>query len=104
MGFNALHNSVEDFDSEEAKQHDYQWNNFTPKEIADHNPARARNRLRRMTHINDIQPRNFVELCIDMKQQGVAGYNSWGARPEPAYTIPANKDCSWGLMIIPITK
>ena len=104
MGFNALHNSVEDFDSEEAKQHDYQWNNFTPKEIADHNPARAHNRLRRMTHINDIQPRNFVELCIDMKQQGVAGYNSWGARPEPAYTIPANKDYSWGFMIIPITK
>ena len=31
----------------------------------------------RQTHINDIVPQNFVEVCIDMKQQGVAGYNSW---------------------------
>lgn len=30
-----------------------------------------------MTHVNDITPRNFVEVCIDMKQQGVAGYDSW---------------------------
>lgn len=104
IGFNALHNSIEDFDSEDAIQHDYQWNNFTPQDIANHDPKKAHNRLRRMTHVNDIQPRNFVELCIDMKQQGVAGYNSWGARPEPAYTIPANNDYTWGFTIIPITK
>lgn len=104
IGFNALHNSIEDFDSEEARQHDYQWNNFTPEDIANHHPERACNRLRRMTHINDIHPRNFVEVCIDMKQQGVAGYNSWGARPEPAYTIPTDRDYSWGFTIIPQNK
>ena len=37
-----------------------------------------------------------------MKQQGVAGYNSWGARPLPDYSIPANKDYSWGFTLIPI--
>lgn len=104
VGFNALHNSIEDFDAEEATQRDYQWNNFTPEDAANHDLEKAHNRLRRMTHINDIHPRNFVELCIDMKQQGVAGYNSWGARPEAAYTISANQDYTWGFTIIPRTK
>ena len=34
IGFNALRNAIEDFDSEEALPHDYQWSNFTPEEIA----------------------------------------------------------------------
>ena len=102
IGFNALRNSIEDFDSEEALPHDYQWSNFTPEEIANHNPEQARNKLRRMHHVNDIRPRDFVEVCIDMKQQGVAGYNSWGARPEPAYSIPANQDYKWGFTLIPV--
>jgi beta-galactosidase len=56
----------------------------------------------RQTHINDIKPRDFVEVCIDMKQQGVAGYNSWGARPLPEYSIPANKNYTWGFTLIPV--
>ncbi|MDR2036432.1 MAG: DUF4981 domain-containing protein [Bacteroidales bacterium] len=101
VGFNALRNSIEDFDSEEST-HDYQWSNFTPEEIADKNPEKAKNRLRKMTHINDIHPRNFVEVCVDMKQQGVAGYNSWGARPFGEYMIPANQDYTWSFTLIPI--
>lgn len=101
VGFNALRNAIEDFDSEES-DHDYQWNNFTEKEIADHNPEKAKNKLRKMHHINDIHPRNFVEVCVDMKQQGVAGYDSWGSRPEPGYNIPANRDYSWSFTLIPI--
>ena len=54
-----------------------------------------------MHHVNDITPRDFVEECVDMKQQGVAGYNSWGARPEPGYTIPANQEYNWGFTLIP---
>ncbi|MDH6304251.1 beta-galactosidase [Parabacteroides sp. PF5-5] len=102
IGFNALRNSIEDFDSEEALPHPYQWNNFSPEEIAARDEKDAKNVLRRMHHINDISPRNFVEVCIDMKQQGVAGYNSWGARPEPGYNIPANKEYNWGFTLIPI--
>ena len=102
MGFNALRNSIEDFDSEEAVKHDYQWNNFTEKEIAERNPEKAKNRLRRMHHVNDIAPRNFVEVCVDMKQQGVAGYDSWGSRPEPAYSIPANQNYTWGFTLVPV--
>ena len=101
IGFNALRNSVEDFDSEEMRQHPYQWSNLSPAEVANHDEAAAKDVLRRMTHKNDIVPRDFVEVCIDMKQQGVAGYNSWGARPEPGYNLPANREYRWGFTLIP---
>lgn len=102
VGFNALCNSVEDFDSEEASARPYQWHNLTPKEIANHDENAARNVLRRMHHVNDIIPRDFVEVCVDMKQQGVGGYNSWGARPEAIHQILANREYSWGFTLVPI--
>ena len=101
IGFNSLRNSVEDFDSEEASTRPYQWNNFSSEEIAARKDADAKNRRPRQTHINDITPRNFVEVCVDMKQQGVAGYNSWGARPLPEYSIQANQNYKWGFTLVP---
>ena len=102
IGFNALRNSVEDFDSEETINRPRQWNNFTPEEIANHTEEKAKNVLRRMTHVNDITPRNFVEVCIDMKQQGVAGFDSWGDRPLPEHSLPANQEYHWGFTLIPM--
>ena len=102
IGFNALRYSVEDFDSEEALPHPYQWNNFSPEEAANHDEKAARNVLRRMHHVNDITPRDFVEVCVDMKQQGVGGYDSWGARPEPFHQIPANREYNWGFTLVPV--
>ena len=99
--FNALRNSVEDFDSEEAKNRPYQWSNFTPEEVANHDEIKAKDVLRRMHHINDVTPRNFVEVCVDLRQQGVGGYDSWGSRPEPEYTLPANREYRWGFTLIP---
>jgi beta-galactosidase len=101
IGFNALRNSVEDFDSQESDA-PYQWNNFTPEEIAARNDANAKDRLPKHTHINDITFRNYVELCIDMKQQGVGGYDSWGARPVKEATIYANKEYNWIFTLIPV--
>lgn len=103
VGFNALRNSVEDFDGEES-QADYQWNNFTPEEIAHKDYDQARNRMPKQTHAVDITPRNFVEVCVDMKQQGVAGYDSWGARPIREATIPANREYNWGFTLIPVAR
>jgi beta-galactosidase len=102
--FNALRNSVEDFDAEEASHRPYQWNNFSSEEIAARSDEKARNRLPRQTHLNDVIPQDFVEVCIDLKQQGVAGYNSWGARPLPEYSLPANRDYHWGFTLVPINK
>ena len=102
IGFNALRNSIEDFDDEEATGLPRQWSNFTPEQVANHDEAAAKNVLRRQHHINDITPCDFVEVCVDLKQQGVAGYDSWGSRPEPAYTLPANREYNWGFTLIPL--
>ncbi|ASW76498.1 beta-galactosidase [Chryseobacterium piperi] len=102
VGFNALRNSVEDFDSEEAKDRSYQFNNFSSEDRMANSDEKARNNRPRQTHINDIIPRNFVEVCVDMKQMGVAGYNSWGARPLPEYSIPSDKNYSWGFTLVPV--
>lgn len=111
IGFNALRNSIEDFDSEEAKHRPYQWQNFYPDEVHDKSIElkrrglkSAENALPRQTHSNDIIPRNFVEVSVDMKQQGVAGYNSWGDRPRGKNAIPANKDYKWGFTLVPVKK
>ena len=101
IGFNALRNSVEDFDGEEATHRDYQWNNRDAEELK-HDVATAKNIKPRQTHINDITPRDFVEVCVDMKQMGVGGYDSWGAIPDPQYLLPANKEYQWGFTIIPM--
>jgi beta-galactosidase len=62
LGFSTLHNPIEDFDMENMD--DYR-------------------------HTNDIVKKNGVFVCTDLKMMGVAGDNSWGARPYPEYSIPA---------------
>jgi beta-galactosidase len=100
--FNALRNAVEDFDDEEYKDKPYQWNNFTPEMVAGHDETKARNVMRRHTHVNDVVPRNFVEVCIDMQMTGVAGFDSWGDRPQPQYSLFANRDYKWGFTLVPV--
>lgn len=101
IGFNTLCNSIEDFDSEEALPHPYQWKNYSSEEIVGRNDKEAHNVLRRQHHINDIVFRDFVEVCLDYKQQGVGGYDSWGAFPDSIHQIPADKEYSWGFTLVP---
>ena len=62
LGFSSMHNPIEDFDQ---KTHQ----NFK--------------------HTNDIVKRNGVFITTDLKMMGVAGDNSWGAKPYEKYSIPA---------------
>lgn len=62
LGFSALHNPIEDFD--QVTHDDYR-------------------------HINDIVKKDGVFVNFDWKQMGVAGDNSWGARPYEEYSVPA---------------
>jgi beta-galactosidase len=62
LGFSVLHNPIEDFDQ---------------KTHAD------------FRHINDIVKKDGVFVTTDLKMMGVAGDNSWGARPYEEYTLPA---------------
>lgn len=104
IGFNALRNSIEDFDAEDQVDLPRQWSNFTPEQIANRNEKAAKNVLRRQHHVNHITPRDFVEVCVDLKQQGVAGYDSWGDRPLPQHTLPANREHNWGFTLIPVSS
>ena len=97
--FNALRNSVEDFDSEEAVQHDYQWDNLHAEEV--HDPAQAKNNRRRQHHIDDVVARDYVELCVDGVHTGIGGYDSWGQRTDPERTLFSNEDCSFSFTIVP---
>ena len=62
LGFSTHHNPIEDFDMK--TRDDYK-------------------------HTNDIIKRDGVFVNADLKMMGVAGDNSWGARPYPQYSLPA---------------
>ena len=74
FGFSTLHNPIEDFDMENME--DYR-------------------------HTNDIVKKDGVFICTDLKQMGVAGDNSWGARPYPEYSVPA-KNYAFSFTIEPV--
>ncbi|MCF6357919.1 MAG: DUF4981 domain-containing protein [Draconibacterium sp.] len=74
IGFSTLHNPIEDFDMEDMD--DYR-------------------------HTNDIVKKDGVFICTDLKMMGVAGDNSWGARPYPQYSIPA-KNYQFSFTIEPV--
>lgn len=99
--FNALPNSIEDFDSQEATNRPYQYNNGADKSPEKRTEEIMKNSVRRHTHINDITPRDFVELCLDYRQQGVGGYDSWYSLPDSEHLIHANTPIKWGFTIIP---
>lgn len=63
LGFSTLRNPQEDFDTKTIKD---------------------------LRHLNDITPKNHIFINIDENMMGVAGYNSWGAKPYGKYTIPYN--------------
>lgn len=78
--FNALNNTVEDFDA-------------------------GPNKDENLMHENDITPRDLVEVHIDYRMMGLAGDNSWGARPYPQYMIqPSSEGIKYGFTIIPVNR
>lgn len=69
MEFNILRNSIEDLD------------------------------LGKQKHINDVTPRDYVEVCLDYRQMGVGGYDSWGAVPDTDAMIPTDTSYRWGFTL-----
>ena len=80
LEFTALNNPIEDFDAGIDKDLNFK-------------------------HINDITPKNLVELNIDYKMMGLGGDDSWGATPHKQYTIyPSAKIFEYGFTIVPFEK
>ncbi|MGM9766836.1 MAG: beta-galactosidase domain 4-containing protein, partial [Candidatus Cryptobacteroides sp.] len=71
--FNALRNSVEDFDTEGF--------------------------VRPQSHVCDIIGRDYVEVCLDHLHRGVGGYDSWGSEPEPFHCVPSDRDYEFSFLI-----
>ena len=97
--FNALRQTVEDLDGEEATNRPYMWNNFRADE--DHDPDKARNVKRRQTHIGDVPQRDFTEVCVDYKMTGVGGYDSWGSRTEPERSLWRDRSYRYSFTLVP---
>lgn len=60
-------------------------------------------KTKKQQHSSDILPRNEVVLCIDLFQRGVAGLNSWGAKPLDQYRFQ-DKEYTYSYTISPINK
>ena len=52
-------------------------------------------------HTIDLTPRDFVTLCLDLKQRGVGGDDSWGATPHSPYCVPA-RDSTYWFRLVPL--
>lgn len=107
--FNALRNTIEDFDDEEQVELERMWQNFEdcfhrPDYTCSHDENWAKNNLRRQHHVDDVVMRDFVEVNIDYKMMGLAGIDSWGDRPRSEYTMPATQDYSYGFTLIPVSN
>jgi beta-galactosidase len=54
-------------------------------------------------HTDDLIPNDFIDVHVDLRQTGVGGNDSWGARPLPSYTLTAGK-YSYSFRIRPLNK
>jgi beta-galactosidase len=54
-------------------------------------------------HLNDIKPKDLIQVIIDKKQMGVGGDDSWGAKPHQKYMINSD-DFTHSYKITPIFK
>ncbi|OFY66026.1 MAG: hypothetical protein A2Y71_02965 [Bacteroidetes bacterium RBG_13_42_15] len=55
------------------------------------------------THTNDVKPREFVNLNVDLGQMGVGGDDSWGAQIHPQYRL-LEKRYEYSFRLRPIGK
>ena len=74
--FNALHNTIEDFDTDIlGNEH---------------------------KHTYDIKEKNLVELCLDFKHRGVGGTDSWGQPPLDEYIVSSRQQYTFQFVFKPV--
>ncbi|MBQ0074214.1 MAG: beta-galactosidase [Prevotella sp.] len=52
-----------------------------------------------LRHPQDVSRDSLMHLNIDLNVHGVGGINAWGGRTFPQYTLPGNKEYSYGFII-----
>ena len=91
ISFSAHYNTIEDFDD-----------GVRDKKPGEMGSARKR-MIKKQRKPIDIPKRNFISLNIDLKQMGVGGDNSWGARPLLKYIFPPG-NYKYSFIIKPISN
>ena len=98
LGITALHMPNEDFDLTNGLNYGAEQEidpKYQLEDTSESNPSK---------HINDIKEKDLVQLNIDMIQRGVAGDNSWGARPQEKYRISGQVKQSFGFYLVPFSN
>jgi beta-galactosidase len=67
---------------------------FTPEDLTQES--------RGSRHTIDLTPHEFVSVCVDLKQRGVGGDDSWGASPHSQYCV-LPVDQTFEFRLIPVT-
>ncbi|MBA7588399.1 hypothetical protein ES708_30455 [subsurface metagenome] len=57
--------------------------------------------LEAANHIHELTNSDSITVNVDYKQKGVAGDNSWGAKPKPQYRLPKNQEYNYSFRISP---
>lgn len=57
--------------------------------------------LENAMHHFELPPINYTVVKLSLKQMGIAGDDTWGARPHPEYIIDSSKDMSFSFDISP---
>ena len=91
ISFSAHFNTIEDFDDGLSENKPGQ--NLKPRSRI----------IKKQRKPIDVPKRDFISLNIDLKQMGVGGDNSWGARPLKKYLIQPNS-YKYSFIIKPITN
>jgi len=55
--------------------------------------------LEEAKHDHELPRNGFLQVNIDLKQTGLGGDDSWGARPHPKYTVYPNRNYRYGFTI-----
>ena len=87
FSFAVHNNTTDDYD-------DGDWKN-TKRKDANGNSINS--------HLNDIKPKDLLNINIDYRQMGVGGDNSWGAKPHDQYLFWP-KDYTYSFIIQPTIK
>lgn len=88
---------VEGRDGFEMTAMPYLTVDFDAREGFDYGPVHLE-----QANIADVKPREFIRLNIDYGQRGVAGINSWGAKPMQKYMLLPNREYEYGFIMIPV--
>lgn len=100
LGMSALHMLNEDFDATPGL--DYSTSAKEKKvQHKDDNYSDGMPEVNISKHINDIVERDLIQLNIDYDQRGVAGDNSWGAKPQSEYQLQPDAQYTYEFFMVP---